>query len=99
MEDAKTPSLDHIDELKSAENEQTEDEVSCDDIDRAAERRTMDRVIDILAIISRPRRIGCGGFPIDDQAESDVSRMVSAAAKRAIRIFESDMPREIISWD
>ncbi len=93
------PALDAVEEQQETVAEQSEDEIAFSGIDEAADRRKLDRVIDILSIVSRSRRLGAESFPLTEKAQRDVSLMVSAASRWTARYFDSDLPRLDEAWD
>ncbi len=93
------PQDDAVEEIEETAKEQTEHEFSTSDLMLAAERCKADRYLDFIRILNRPKVIGTESFPLNDDAVAAINRTVVAGARHLQRVFESDLPREITSWD
>lgn len=82
---------DVADEMQATCREQTIDEGVNDDVDKAADRRNIDRITRLIEVVTRSREMGAADCGLGDRARRDLDLLVSAACQRGARIMRSDM--------
>lgn len=83
---------DVADEMSATCREQTIDETANDDVDKAANRRELDRITRLIEVVTRSRDIGTPDCGLGKLATNAIDGLVAAACQRGVRIFESDSP-------
>lgn len=82
---------DQASEFTATVGEQTEQEIAQDEMDAAADRRTLDRIIRLVEVTTRSRDMGTSDCGLGNLATNAIDALVSAACQRGARIMRSDM--------
>lgn len=85
---------DSTEEFQATVAEQTEQELAQDEMDTAADRKTLDRIIRLVEVTTRTKEMGAPDCELGERARKDLDSFVSAACQRGARIFRSDMIEE-----